>query len=97
MNLAQELERTLQDSAQRLGIELQGNLDDVRGYAAERMLHLSSIVDEPGYHEALVAETVNVALAAAGEAVDSADALDRELVGLVGGFLAAGARALATA
>lgn len=95
MNLAEELERTLRNTAARLGVELKDNLDDVRGYASERMLHLSGIVDEPGYDEALVAEAVNVALAAAGETVESADDVDRELLGVVGGFLAAGARALA--
>jgi len=94
VNIAEEFERTIRDAGDRLGVELSENLDEVRRYASERMLHLSSIVDEPGYSEALVAEGINVALQAAGEAVDSADALDRELLGIVTGALAIGARAL---
>lgn len=94
MNIAEEFERTIRDAGDRLGVELSENLDEVRRYASERMLHLSSIVDEPGYSEALVAEGINVALQAAGEAVDSADALDRELLGIITGALAIGARAL---
>lgn len=93
MNIAQEFERVLADTADRLGVSL-GDLDAVRGYAAERMLHLSGIVDEPGYLEALRAEGLNVALMAAGAAVDAADAIDRELVGVVTGLLGMGARAL---
>lgn len=94
MNIAEEFERTLRDAGDRLGIELETNLDEVRRYASERMLHLSTIVDEPGYAEALVAEAANVSLRAAGAAVDSADEVDRELVGIVTGALAIAARAL---
>ena len=95
MNLAQEFERSVRDTADRLGITLKEGSEEIQAYAAERMLHLSSIVDEPGYSEALVAEGINVALMAAGEAVEAADAVDAELVGFVTGALALGARALA--
>ena len=94
MNLAEEFERTLRDTGARLGLELNENLDDVREYAAEQMLMLSAAVDEPGYSEVLVAAGLNVALKAAEGAVESADAVDRELVGTVTGMLAVAARAL---
>ena len=95
MNAGEELVRTLVDAAGRLGVTLQGDLNAVREYAGERMLHLSTIVDEPGYGEALLAEATSVALRAAGAAVDAADALDRELLGIVSGALAIGARGIA--
>lgn len=94
MNLSEEFERTLRDTADRLGVELEGNLDVVREYAADTMLTLRLSVDEPGYAEVLVAAGINVTLAAAGAAVSSADALDRELIGVVVGLLGMGARAL---
>lgn len=94
-NLANDLGATLEATAQRLGMNLAGDAQAWRIYAAERMLHLSTILAEPGYQEAVVTEAVNVALKAAGAAVDNADALDRELIGVVAGGLVVGARALA--
>lgn len=95
MNIGQEFERTLRSTADRLGVELQENLDEVRVYASQQMLALAAAVDEPGYDEVLVAAGVNVALKAAHESVESADALDREIVGTIIGALSIGARALA--
>lgn len=92
-----DLGAQLEATAQRLGLSLEGNVAAWRAYAAERMLHLSGIIDQPGYGEAVVTEAVNVALQAAGSAVDSVDALDRELVGVLAGGLVVGARALAGA
>ena len=95
--LAADLGAQLEATAKRLGMRLEGNAAQWRAYAAERMLHLSSIIDEPGYGEAVVTAAVNVALEAAGGAVDSADALDREFIGTIAGGLVVGARALAGA
>lgn len=95
MNLGQEFERVLRDTGDRLGVELSANLDEVRQYAASQMMQLSEAVDEPGYLVVLRAAGINVALKAAAAAVESADALDRELVGTITGLLAMGARALA--
>jgi hypothetical protein len=81
----------------RLNVELTTSLDDVQAYAAERMNHLSLIVHEPGYDEALVAEAMNVMLVATGHTVDAADAVDRELFGFIGGGLRIAAALLAAA
>lgn len=97
MDVGKEFLDSVMATAARLGVELQGDVEVARNYAAARMLHLSNIVEEPGYAEALAAETVNVALKVAGEAVDSADQVDREIFGFVGGALAMGARVLAAA
>ena len=95
MNLAEEFTRTLRETAWRLGVELNTNLDEVQAYAAEQMAALALTVDEPGYSDILEAAGLNVILKAAGEAVESADAIDRELYGTVIGLLGMGARALA--
>lgn len=94
-NMADELVTLLKDAGSRLGKELEGTLEDVRGYAAERMLHLSQFVGQEGYQEALIAERDNVALRAGIAATDDADAADRELIGIIAGSLGIAARALA--
>ena len=95
MNPGQELQRVLEDASQRLGVAFTDGLDDVREYAANRMSHLA-LMDPtgPGYMEAVIAERDNVALRAAGRAVDAADATDREILGLIAGVLTVGAAAL---
>lgn len=95
MDPSTELQRVLQDASTRLGAAFAGNLDNVREYAADRMTHLS-LMDPtgPGYMEAVIAERDNIALQAAGRAVDSADSADREVLGLIAGVLVVGAAAL---
>lgn len=78
--------------AERIGVPLEGNLSEVREYAAARMLHLSLIVGEPGYAEALEVEALNVALMAAGSAVDSADEVDSMIIAFVFHALVMGSR-----
>lgn len=95
MNIGHEFERLLKEAAGRLGRDLTGNLDEVRAYASERMLHLSTIINEPGYEEALLAERDAVAMKAGLAAVDAGDAADAELRGLIAGALGVAARALA--
>jgi hypothetical protein len=94
MDVGKELGDALKGAADRLGKTLGGNMDELRTYAAERMLHLSSLIGQPGYQEALVAERDNVALKAGLLAVASADAADAELVGVITGAMVVGARAL---
>lgn len=95
--LGQEFLDMLRVHAREVGVELKGDMDEVRWYAAERMGHLSEILDEPGYQEALEAETINVLLVAAGRSVVRADALDDRLKALAKGLLGMGARALGLA
>ena len=96
MNMAKELAELLESTAQRLGTDLQEDVLAIREYASERMLHLSTCVDQPGYDQALIAERDSVALFAGISAVHVADAADRELLGIVAGALAIGARTLAS-
>lgn len=93
--VADQFQSLVTDAAANVGVQLSDNLEGARTYSAERMLFLSTVVDEPGFHEAVRREALNVALTAAGLAVDSADAIDREFVGTIAGGLAIAARALA--
>lgn len=97
MEVAEEFKRLLEDAGARLGREFQGDLDEVKLYASERMLHLAAIIAEPGYAEALLAERDNVALKLGMASVGAADRIDRELLGLIAGGLGVAARALAAA
>lgn len=94
MDVGKELGDALTNAATRLGKSFQGNVDELRAYAAQRMLHLSTLIGQPGYQEALVAERDNVALKAGLLTVAAADAADAELLGLITGAIALGARAL---
>lgn len=93
--LANDLVELLKQNAVEAGRELVGDLNTVKDYAATRMQHLSTIVAEPGFREALIAERDNVVLKAAGRAIDRGDAFDARLVGIAEGALAIGAKALA--
>lgn len=94
MDVGLELKTMLADAAKRLGRNLNGNLEEVRVYAATRMLHLSGLIGQPGYQEALLAERDNVAMMAGIAGINAADAADRELIGAIGGGMALGARML---
>lgn len=92
--IAQEFELLLVTSAQRLGKSLGANLNEVREYASVRMQHLSTILGEPGYEEALIAERDSVAMMAGLHAVNAGDSADAEIRGIIAGALAIGAKAL---
>ena len=93
--LGDELVANIIDRAQQMGRHIHADFNAVRAYAAERLLHLSTIVGEKGYLRAVQAERDNVALKLGIATVTTADATDRELLGTIGGALAIGARALA--
>lgn len=78
-----------------VGAGLEAGRAEVAEYAAQRTLHLSTIVDQPGFEEAVVAERDNVALAAGIAAVDVADEADRNFLALIAGALGFAARAVA--
>lgn len=92
---AQQLIDMLEGHAQQAGRELVSDLQAVRDYAAIRIEHLSSIVAEPGFVEALEAETDSIALKAAGRAIERGDAFDARIVGIIQGTLATAARLIA--
>ena len=87
----------LETTADRLGVELMGTGVEMRDYAKSRMLFLASIIDEPGFDLALLAERDNVAMYAGIAAADIGDAADVELRGAILGALSIGAKAMAVA
>lgn len=93
-SISREFVDLLRRNAVEAGKELASDIDSVRVYAAERLTHLSRIVGEPGFEEALAAERDAVALRAAGHAINRADAFDARILGVVEGTLALGARVL---
>lgn len=97
MDVAKQLGDLLTDAAAEMGHQLQGELAEVTAYAAQRTTHLSTIVGQPGFDQALRAERDAVALKAGIGAVHSADAADARIVGIIQGVLAIGAAAIAAA
>jgi len=77
-----------------LGLKLGTDTELVRSYTQERTEALARATGEAGYAVALEAEAMNVALYAAGRAVDVADAADAALVQTFKTVLAIGVRLL---
>lgn len=94
-NFERDLKDLLEASARRLEVEFKGDSHRLREVAAEEMAALSLLVGQPGFEEAVLASRDIVLLESGLAAVELADAADAELRGLIGGFLAASARALA--
>jgi len=94
MSLREEFGRLLEDAASEVGQDLSASIEEVRAYYAQRVYHLASIVGEPGYGEALLAERDAVALKAGINAVAVGDAADMRLLGIIEGALGIAARAV---
>jgi hypothetical protein len=70
-----------------LGIFLIADLQAVADYTAERIDHLATLVGEPGYDLALLAERDNIAIKAGIVSVENADDLDRRILAVLRGGL----------
>jgi len=77
-----------------LGSDLAVSAEELATYSASRAAHLASIMDEPGFSEAVAAEKDNVALRAGIASVNAASASEARLLGVLEGGLVLGARAL---
>ena len=95
MNVVGEFVRLLEEAAIETGKELKADLVEIQSYVEQRIVHLSRIIDQPGYREALIGERDALALMVGVRAFDQADAADQRLIGIVTATLASGARALA--
>lgn len=93
-----ELRRTIQNvleqALEETGTEITNTTARVARYATERALHLSTLVADPGYELAVVAERDNVALFAGLDLTGNADAMEQRVVGLIHGALSLGVQLL---
>lgn len=92
IEIAERLEKMLKAYAAELSDELE--FDDVKYYSLQRMKHLASISDEPGYELAVEQEALNVLVHTSTTVVDAADATDAKLLAFLRGALSLGAEAL---
>ena len=88
------LQDTITAAARRLEIDLAVDADKLRAIGAQLVIDLSLAFGEPGYTEALDAASDIIALEAGISAVSVGDAADKELRGVIFGFLAAAAGGL---
>lgn len=78
--IGEDILSELRQQAMDVGQSLTGSLEEVGEYIGERVAHLSTVVGEPGFREALTAERDSICLKAAGRAVIEADLLDARLL-----------------
>lgn len=92
---ANELKGALSSAIAATGASLKQSAAEVALFTAQRTAHLATLVGQPGFEEAVVAERNSVAMFAGIKAVEEADAADARLLGLIEGVLLVGARAAA--
>lgn len=95
MNIADEFLGLIDDAFVDAGRDLDLSREEVAAYAAERADHLSAIVHEPGFSEAVIAERDNIAMKLGLEVSENAHAADHRVLGWIGGALRIAAIALA--
>jgi len=93
-NIGKELVDLLEDELEMTGRCLKNSGKGLAGYVMARAKHLSTIIGQSGFDEALEAERDNVIMRATLQLVDAADAADARLLNLLHGALALAARLL---
>lgn len=89
-----QFKQLLDDFVDETGASFGNATDAVALYMAERTAYLATLIGQPGYGQAVIAERDNVVLNAALNVVDAADISRDRLIGLVQGALTIGAQAL---
>ena len=95
LDFEDQFKTLLQDTLGELGTTLKTSLDEISFYASERTAHLSTIVAEPGFAQAVQAERDAIALKAGVTAVALGQEADQRLLGVIAGAIRIGALALA--
>lgn len=90
-----EFKQLIDSALSETGASLKESSQEVAAYAASRAAFLSTIVGQPGFEQAVIAERDNVALFAGVVAVGQAVAVQAKIVGIIQGALFMGAQALA--
>ena len=89
-----DFQQLLQQAAQEQGRQFQQSTATLAAFAAERSADLALITGEAGFGEAVESAARSVLLQMGIEAIESADAADARVVGLIHGALTFAARAL---
>lgn len=87
-----DLVEILKFEASAAGRDLTTALDDIRLYTVQRAAHLSTLVGQPGFQDAVRMERDNVALHAGIIASQQADVTDHRILGIIQAGLAILAR-----
>lgn len=90
-----EFKNLIDSALQETGASLKQSSQEVAAYAAQRAAFLSTLVGQPGFEQAVIAERDNVALFAGIVAVGQVVAIQAKIVGVIQGALFIGASALA--
>ncbi len=93
--VVQSITDQLEVFALQTGRFLQADVTDVGMYAAQRAAHLATLVGQPGFEDAVLAERDNVVLKAGILAARRGDAVDQRLIGIIQGALRTAAVLLA--
>ena len=94
MEFENAFKKMLLDAAGAAGKEIRGDVDELARYAAERAKHLSTLVHDPDFEVAAVAERDNVAMRAGILATRRSDAMDHRIMGMIHGALRIGSSML---
>jgi hypothetical protein len=94
MDTKKQFRQLLEDAVKETGVDIEESLDSLALFMSERALHLSTIVAEPGFPQAVRAERNRVALHAGLSVAHDADKADHRMLGIVQGALALAAGAL---
>ena len=97
IDVKREIENLLVDVMTETRVSLKKAASELAAFVVERATHLATLVDDPGFQEAVRAERDAVALEAGIIAVGAADAADAQIVGVIQGALAITARLLSVA
>lgn len=95
MDTKKEFEAMLSSSLKETGARVKQVPAEIALYMSERSAHLSTIVNEPGFDQAVRAERNNVAMRAGIATHNAASQMDFQLLGLIEGALRVAAVALA--
>lgn len=94
--LGEDMLMVLKDNAKALGVELEGDRDELVAYLEARLPQVALAVSEPGFMEVLQVEANSLMLKAGLMAVNRADAIDERMKDIAYGALNMAIRTAAT-
>lgn len=93
--MKQELKNVLDAAIKETGVAVKADSAELAAYAAQRAAILATLIGQPGYELAVIAERDNVVLKAGIAAVGQADAAQARLIGVIQGALGISAQIIA--